>query len=129
MVSVFTSVRNMWFPPCRSAGRRLHRSIVARWKAQRERGAAADRALQADGAVELFDDPFRDREPEPEAASLGCDELVEDRGEPFGRDARSGVADADLDAIPGARRRDGDRAAGRRRLNGIGDEIAVHAPE
>src|SRR5581483_6444359 len=44
-------------------------------------------------------------------------------------DARSGVADADLDAIPGARRRDGDRAAGRRRLNSIGDEIAVHAPE
>ena len=66
------------------ACRRLRRAIVAGREAQRERRAAADFALDGDRAVELLDDALGDREAEAEAAALGRDEVVEDRGEPIG---------------------------------------------
>ena len=93
------------------ACRRLRRPIVARREPQRERRAAADFAFDGDRAVELLDDALGDRQAEAEAAALGRDEVVEDRRQPLGRDARAGVGDADLDVVAGARRRDGDAAA------------------
>ena len=89
------------------------RPIVARRKPQRERRAAADFALDGDRAVELFDDPLGNRQAEAEAPPLGRDEVVEDRRQPLGGNARSGVGDADLHVVADAR--GGDRHAAARR--------------
>ena len=48
-----------------------------------------DLALDGDRAVELLDDPLRDREAEAETAALGRDEVVEDRAQPLGAECRS----------------------------------------
>ena len=104
-------------------------SHVARRETQRERRAASDLALDRDRAVELFDDPLRDRQAETEAAPLGGDEVVEDRRQPVGRNARSGVGDGTSTRSPARGGRDRDPAARLGRLNGVGDEIAEDASE
>src|SRR5207244_11585372 len=91
--------------------------------------AAAHLALDGDRAVELLDDPLRDREAEPEAAALGRDEVVEDRREPLRWDSRSGVGHADLDPVADARGGDRHAAARLCGLNRVRDQIAVDAAE
>src|SRR6185503_20727497 len=95
--SVFTSVRNIPSLPLTCS--HLDRSIVARGKPQRERRAAPDLALDDNRAIELLDDALGDCEAEPEAPAFGCDEVVEDRGQSIGGNARPGVGDADLDVV------------------------------
>src|SRR5690349_12772917 len=95
----------------------LCRQVVTRGKSNRERGAAAHLADDRDRAVQLLDDALRDREAEAEPAALGRDEVVEDRREPLGRNAAARVGDGDLDVRGGALGRDGDAAAGLRRLD------------
>ena len=72
---------------------------------------------------------FEDRETQSETAALGRDEVVEDRGEAIRRDARTRVGDRDLDRVADARGGDGHRTARRRRLNGVRDQVAIHAAE
>src|SRR2546427_6125266 len=136
--SVFTSVRNISISPhgpdeagstelltCRG----LRRAIVPGREPDSERCPAADGAFDGNRPVELFDDAFGDRQAKPKAAPFRRHELVEDRLQPFGRDARAGIGHTNLDAIAHTRCRHRDLAARLRRLNRVGDEVAEHAAE
>src|SRR5688572_6179725 len=96
-------------------------------EAHRERRALAELARHRDRAPELLDDALGDSEAQAEAALLGGDEVVEDRAEALGRNARAGVGDAHLDLVAISRGGDGDAPAGLRRLDGVCDEVAVYA--
>ena len=67
--------------------------------------------------------------PRPEAAALGRDEVVEDRRQPIGRNARCRCRRRDLDVGRRARGRDRHAAARLGRLNRVGDEVAVDAAQ
>src|SRR4029077_7452168 len=103
--SVFQSVRNIVVSSSLACSR-LRRAIVARREAQDERRAASDFTLDDDRAVELFHDTFGNGQAEAEAPALGGDEVVEDRREPVGGDARSRVRDSDFDLVAVASGRD-----------------------
>src|SRR5207247_3962410 len=86
-------------------------------------------AFDLNGAVELFDDALGDGQAQSQAAALGRHEIVEDRRQALRRNARAAIADADLHAVARACGGDGDAAAGRRRLNRVGDEISIDATQ
>src|SRR5262245_15443474 len=125
--SVFTSVRNIPFLPLTCS--HLHRAIGVRGKPQRKRRAAPEFALDDDRAIELLDDALGNCEAKPETPPLGCDEVVEDRGQTIGGNARSRVGDADLDVVTDPRGRDGHAAAWRRRLDRVRHQVAVDAAQ
>ena len=77
------------------------RALVGHREPQRECRAAADFARDRDRAVELFDDPFRNRQSEPETAAFGRDEVVENRRQAFGRNTGSGIRHGNLHVIAG----------------------------
>src|SRR5207245_4990249 len=112
-----------------SACSRLCGHVVTCREPEREGGAAAHLALDANRAVELFDNAFRDCKAEAEAAALGRDEIVEDCGETLRGYAGSSVDDAHLDVVADTGRRDCDPAARLGGLNRVGNQVAVHAAE
>src|SRR5688500_4196108 len=112
----------------RSAGDE-HRPRAGAREIQDERGALADLAGDADLATELLDNLSRDGEAQTEAAPLGGDEVLEDCGEALRRDTAAAVLDPDQDAVRSRLRLDDDHAAGRGRLDGVENEVAVDAAE
>src|SRR5207245_2590245 len=81
-----------------------------------------------------LDDIVADVETEPGTPGLGREKRFEDRAQVFRGDAGALVANADLGPQQAAARAprqdgDGDRAAGRRRLGGVLDQIDEHLLE
>src|SRR5688572_33235913 len=68
-------------------------------KVDRDGGALADGALDADPATVLANNALADRKPQPAPLRAGREEGVEDAGERRGRDARSVVPDRDLEHV------------------------------
>src|SRR6266571_486823 len=112
MASVFTSVLNIsslpssvgsgcgrpsWDPASAGLARRRFRSSIVPYREpQGERGAATHLAGDRNRAVELFDDPFGNRQPKPQPPALGGDEVVKNCREALRRNAGSGVGHANL---------------------------------
>src|SRR5205814_475386 len=97
----FSRVSETSVPPL-LAGSGLRGPIVARRKPQCERRALPDFAFHGDRAVKLFNDALGDGKSKAKAATLGCDEILENRAEAIRRNAGSGVGDGNFDQIADA---------------------------
>src|SRR3954469_210153 len=97
--SVFSNVRNIFHLALPLAGRRVGVTAVPSREPDGKGRSAPDFARDTNGAVELLDDTFRDRQSESKSVMFRRDELVEDVAEAFRRDAGSGVLDGDLDEV------------------------------
>src|SRR5437867_3445257 len=104
--SVFSSVRNISHLVERLACRRVRAALVAGREPDSESRAPSQLALDADGAVELLHDAFRNREPEPQSVAFGRDEVLEDGMQAVRRNARSSILYSDFHVIAASCRRD-----------------------